>query len=149
MQCCYHRLVIAALLAAAFVMQTCLHQATADPAGPIIPLPDSDRAQLDRLLGKGVVGEALPSPPLAGIEAYLPPKNRVMTLRVVTSDKQMTTETHRIEATTDAAFAPGWQYTIEGLPSSISRKILAAYPHGCRKGFRQGGTFPVSRPAIF
>src|SRR5882724_4203733 len=122
---CYRRPLIATLLAAAFVMLTCPHQATADPAGQIIPLPDADRAQLDRLLGKGVVGEALPSAPLAGIEAYLPPKDRVMTLRVVTSKKQMTTETHRIEETTDAMFAPGWQYTIEGIAELYFQKDSA------------------------
>jgi len=119
---CYRRLGFAALLTAAFVMLACLHQARADAAGPIIPLPDKDRAQLDRLLGKGVVGEALPSAPLAGIEAYLPPKHRVMTLRVVTSDKQTSTETHRIEETTDAAFAPGWQYTIAGIAALYFQK---------------------------
>jgi hypothetical protein len=81
----YRRLAIVAFLTSTFVTLTCLHRAMADGAGPIIPLPDTDRAQLDRLLGKDVVGEALPSPPLAGIEAYLPPKDRVMTLRVVTN----------------------------------------------------------------
>jgi len=124
MQCGY-RLAIATLLAAAFVMLTCSHQATADAAGPIIPLPDADRVQLDRLLGKGVVGEALPSTPLAGIEAYLPPKDRIMTLQVVTSGKQMTTETHRIEETVDTAFAPGWQYTIEGIAELYFQKDSA------------------------
>jgi hypothetical protein len=122
---CYCRSVIAALLAAVVVLLTCSHQATADAAGPIIALPDKDRAQLDRLLGKGVVGEALPSPPLAGIEAYLPPKNRVLTLRVVTSGKQMTSETHRIQETNDPAFAPGWQYTIEGIAELYFQKDSA------------------------
>ena len=62
---CYRRFVIAALPAAASLMVTGLHQAAADAAGPIIPLPGADRTQLDRLLGKGVVGEAVPSAPLA------------------------------------------------------------------------------------
>jgi hypothetical protein len=122
---CYRRLVIVALLAAGLGMPACPHRAAADGAGPIIPLPDTDRAQLDRLLGKGVVGEALPSAPLAGIEAYLPPKDRVMTLRVVTSDKRTTTETHRIEETPDAAFAPGWRYTIEGIAELYFQKDSA------------------------
>jgi hypothetical protein len=39
---------------------TAPHHAGVDAAGPIIVLPDMDRAQLDRLLGKGVVGEPLP-----------------------------------------------------------------------------------------
>jgi hypothetical protein len=113
---------IVALLAVAVLVLTGSHHATADDAGPIISLPDTDRAQLNRLLGEGVVGEALPSAPLAGIEAYLPPKDRVMTLRVVTSDEEATTETHRIEETTDAAFAPGWHYTIEGIAELYFQK---------------------------
>ena len=119
---CHRRLVIVALLAAVSLVLTAPRHAGADAAGPIIPLPDTDRAQLDRLLGKGVVGEVLPSAPLAGIEAYLPPKDRAMTLRVVTSDKQATYETHRIEETTDAAFAPGWHYTIEGIAELYFQK---------------------------
>lgn len=122
----YHRrLVAVASLAAAFLVLTAPHHAGADAAGPIIPLPDTDRAQLDGLLGKGVVGEALPSAPLAGIEAYLPPKGRVMALRVITSDGKATTETHRIEETTDAAFAPGWHYTIEGTAELYFQKDSA------------------------
>jgi hypothetical protein len=69
----YCRLAMAALVAAAVIVLTGLPRAAADPAGPVIPLPDGDRTQLDRLLGKGVVGEALPSAPLAAIYAYLPP----------------------------------------------------------------------------
>src|ERR1700741_3907539 len=119
---CHRRLVIVAILATVFLGLAALHHAGADAAGPIITLPDTDRAQLDRLLGKGVVGEALPSAPLADIEAYLPPKGRVMTLRVGTSDAQATTETHRIEETADPAFAPGWHYVIEGIAELYFQK---------------------------
>ena len=122
---CHRRLVVVSLVAAVSLVLTAPHHAGADAAGPIIGLPDTDRAQLDRLLGKGVVGDALPSAPLAGIEAYLPPKDRAMTLRVVTSDKQAATETHRIEETVDAAFAPGWHYTIEGIAELYFQKDSA------------------------
>src|SRR5262245_29383474 len=44
--------------------------AVAQSAGPIISLSDADRAQLDALLGSGVVGEALPSAPLGDPSAY-------------------------------------------------------------------------------
>lgn len=114
MQCC-RRSVAIVFLAAALLRLLAPHEAWADAAGPIIPLPDTDRAQLDRLLGKGIIGEALPSPPLGGMGAYFPPKGRVMSLRVVTSDKKATTETHTIEDTTEAAFEPGWHYTIKGI----------------------------------
>jgi len=118
----YRRSVIVAFFAAALLGQVEPNHAGADATGPVIPLPDTDRAQLDRLLGKGVVGEALPSAPLADIDAYLPPKGSVMSLRVVTSDKKATTETHTIEDTTDSAFAPGWHYTIKGIAELYFQK---------------------------
>ena len=90
----YRRSVIVAFLAAAQLGLAGPHQARADAAGPIIPLPDTDRAQLDWLLGKAVVGGAFPSAPLAGIDAHLPTKDIVMSMRVVTSDKGTTTEAH-------------------------------------------------------
>ena len=121
----YRRPVIAALLAVALLGLAGSHQGEADAAGPTIPLPDADRSQLDRLLGKGVVGDPLPSAPLAGIDAYLPPKGSVMSLRVVTSDGTSTTETHTIEHTTDAAFAPGWHYTIKGIVEFYFQKDSA------------------------
>jgi hypothetical protein len=48
-----------------------------------------------------------------------------MELRVVTSDGKATAETHRIEETTDAAFAPGWHYTIEGIEELYFQKDSA------------------------
>ena len=116
---------IVALLATTFLWLAGPHQAWADAAGRVIPLPAEDRAQLDRLLGKGVVGEALPSAPLAGIDAYLPPKGTVMSLRVVTSDDKATTETHAIDNTADPAFAPGWHYTIKGIAELYFQKDSA------------------------
>jgi hypothetical protein len=121
----YPQALIVALLAAAVLVLMDAHQTMADAGGPIIPLPDTDRAQLDRLLGMGVVGKALPSAPLAGMAAYLSPKDRVMTLCVVTSDGKATTEAHRIEETADAAFAPGWHYTIEGIAELYFQKDAA------------------------
>jgi hypothetical protein len=118
----YRRSVIVAFLATVLLGQAEPHRAGADAASPVIPLPDTDRAQLDRLLGKGVIGEALPSAPLADIDAYLPPKGSVMSLRVVTSDMKATEETHKIENTVDAAFAPGWHYTIEGITEPYFQK---------------------------
>ena len=54
------------------LMLTICSGAVAQSAGPVIPLSDADRVQLDALLGKGVVGEALPSAPLEGPASYLP-----------------------------------------------------------------------------
>jgi len=92
-------------------------------AGPVIPLSDADRAQLDTLLGKGVVGEALPSAPLGSVDVYMPPQGQTATYRVVTQgEKKAASETHQSVETTEAAFKPGWHYTIAGVAESYFQK---------------------------
>lgn len=98
------------------------HEAFAQ-AGPVIPLSDNDRAQLDALLGEGVVGEPLPSPPLGGVDVYLPPQGQTATYRVVTQgEKKAASETHQSVETTEAEFQPGWHYTIAGVGESYFQK---------------------------
>jgi len=86
------------------------HDSRADTA---IPLPADDQKQLEKLLGTGVVGEALPSAPLAAPETYLPPKGTTMSYQVLEVGKKPATELHKLEDTTEAPYAPGWRYTIE------------------------------------
>jgi|SRR5688572_6053281 hypothetical protein len=100
------------LSAAAISLLLTSFGAAAQNAGPTIPLADADRAQLDALLGKNVVGEALPSAPLKNTESYLPRAGRTQTYQVVTPGKQPTIEIHEIAETTDAAFKPGWHYSV-------------------------------------
>jgi hypothetical protein len=87
----------------------------AGAADPAIPLPAADKAQFDQLLGENVVGEALPSPPLGALGSYMPSAGLTMTFKVVSEDDEHKTETHQIKETSDAAFAPGWHYTINGV----------------------------------
>ena len=94
------------------LMLTICSGAAAQSAGPIIPLSDGDRAQLEALLGKGVVGEALPSAPMKSTESYLPRAGRTLTYQVVTQGEKPTIEIHEIAETTDAAFKPGWHYSV-------------------------------------
>jgi hypothetical protein len=94
------------------LMLTICSGAAAQSAGPIIPLSDGDRAQLEALLGKGVVGEALPSAPMKNTESYLPRAGRTLTYQVVTQGEKPTIEIHEIAETTDAAFKPGWHYSV-------------------------------------
>lgn len=84
----------------------------AQSAGPVIPLSDADRAQLDTLLGKDVVGEALPSAPLENPGSFLPRAGRTLTYQVIMQGKKPTIEIHEIAETTDAAFKPGWHYSV-------------------------------------
>jgi len=84
-------------------------------ADTAVPLPASDKAQLDALLGAGVVGEALPSSPLGAVETYVPPKGTAITYQLIEAGKKAATETHKVEDATEAAYSPGWRYTIEGV----------------------------------
>ena len=106
------RSVIRGAAAIALLVLSISSGAAAQSAGPAIPLSDADRAQLDALLGKGVVGEALPGAPLKNPESYLPRAGRTLTYQVVTQGEKPTIETHEIAETTDAAFKPGWHYSV-------------------------------------
>ena len=87
--------------------------AAAQSAGPVATLSDTDRGQLDALLGQGVVGEALPSAPLESPTSYLPRLGRTLTYQVVTKGgEKPTTEIHEITEATDPALKPGWHYSV-------------------------------------
>lgn len=99
--------------------------AAAQNAGPIIPLSDTDRGQLDALLGKGVVGEALPSAPLQDSQSYLPRHGRTLTYQVVAPGEKPAIETHEITETTEPAFTPGWQYSVGDAGDTYIQKDAA------------------------
>ncbi len=100
--------------------------AAADTTGAVVPLPAADKAQLEALLGQAVVGEALPSPALSTIDAYMPSKRSSISYQVLEAKKPAKTETHKIEDTTEATFSPGWRYTIEG----VGAQYLMQAPSG-------------------
>jgi hypothetical protein len=91
-------------------------------ADPVVPLPDDERAQLEKYLGKGVVGEALPSGPLMGAAGYLPAKGATLSYRVLEEDEDPRTETHKVKDTTEAPFAPGWHYAAEPIGDAYMRQ---------------------------
>jgi hypothetical protein len=108
----HHRLASGPLLGLMILALSVCVGARADTA---VPLPASDKAQLDALLGAGVVGEALPSSPLGAVETYVPPKGTAITYQLIEAGKKAATETHKMEDATEAAYSPGWRYTIEGV----------------------------------
>jgi hypothetical protein len=108
----HHRLASGPLLGLIILALSVCVGARADTA---VPLPASDKAQLDALLGAGVVGEALPSSPLGAVETYVPPKGTAITYQLIEAGKKAATETHKVEDATEADYSPGWRYTIEGV----------------------------------
>jgi len=85
----------------------------AGAADAVVPLPPAVKTQLDKYLGPGVVGDAIPSPPLMAADGYLPPKGTAITYRVLEEGEKPRTETHKVEATANPKFAPGWRYSVD------------------------------------
>jgi len=126
------RLFMTGIVLSAVLLGVPDRQLGAADAGSIVPLPAAVRAQLDKYLGAGVVGDPVPSGPLMAIDAYLPPKGTVMTYRVLEQGEKVRAETHKVEETTDPKFKPGWRYVADPLgalyiqPSSDGGAVIAA-----------------------
>lgn len=82
-------------------------------ADPTIPLPADAKSELDKRLGPGVVGAAIPAPPLQAPMTYAPKEGTVLTYQVVDSDGNKWNEDHHFVKSTEPQFAPGMSYAIE------------------------------------
>lgn len=111
----------AALAFATLSLGSVQHAAQADSAGTVVPLPAADQQEIEKLLGKGVVGAAQPAMPLGSPESYLPPKGSSMSYEVIEKGKKIT-EAHKLEDTADVSLAPGWHYSIEKTGASFFQK---------------------------
>jgi len=66
--------------------------------GPVLPLPAADQQEITRLLGPGVVGQALPSVPIGKTSTYFPLEERASVYQVTSgpnTGKQQTLHTTR------------------------------------------------------
>src|SRR4029453_3561175 len=100
----------------------------AGAADAVIPLPSAVKAQLDKYLGPGVVGEPVAAPPLLAAGDYLPRNASTLTYRVLEKDEDPRTEIHKVEDTTDPRFAPGWRYVADPLGPLYLRKATQGGP---------------------
>src|SRR5262249_45688961 len=99
---------------------------SARAADPVIPLPDSDKARLETLLGAGVIGEAVPAPPLQKPMSYAPRQGAILSYQLMNSDGKKWSEAHHFGTTTDAQFSPGLTYSIE----KVSTEYMQETPDG-------------------
>lgn len=95
---------------------------TAAAAGDTIPLPAAVKAQLDKYLGAGVVGEPVAGKPLLAADEYLPAKGSTLTYRVLEQGEDPRTEIHKVQETTDPQFAPGWRYAADPIGALYFQK---------------------------
>jgi hypothetical protein len=95
---------------------------SASKADSTIPLPGEDRAQIEKYLGTGVIGEPIAAAALMTADQYLPPKGTVTSYRVRDSNGKTRTENHKVEETADPMFAPGWRYAAEPVGAFFLQK---------------------------
>jgi hypothetical protein len=80
--------------------------------GPVLPLPPEDQQEITRLLGPGVVGQALPSQPIGDASSYFPLEERASVYQVTSGpnagDQQTlrTTRGHRPNGN------PAWRFQL-------------------------------------
>ena len=115
-----HRLFLTVAILSALAWSE--RQVGAADTGSIVPLPSAVKAQLERYLGPGVVGAPIASPPLMSAADYLPPKGATLNYRVVEEGEPARTETHKVEDTTNAQFAPGWRYAADPMGALYFQK---------------------------
>ncbi len=89
--------------------------------GPVLPLPPEERAIIDRILGAGVVGDALPSVPIDDPTTYFPLEERTLSYRVTSGKHVGSTYPLTIGRHARPAGAQAWRFELS--PS------LAAYLH--------------------
>ncbi|MGH6880219.1 MAG: hypothetical protein ACREFM_04820 [Hypericibacter sp.] len=115
----HRRLAVAAAATALFFL---IAGSSAGAADSTFPLPSDDRAQIEKYLGTGVIGEPIAAKPLMAADQYLPPGNKVTSYQVRESSGKTRTENHKVEATTDPMFAPGWRYSAEPVGAFFLQK---------------------------
>jgi hypothetical protein len=84
--------------------------ARAGGGGPVIPLPNEDRAAIETYLGKGVVGEAIPAPAVADTLRYVAGKPGHRTFRLVGGEGAGLTEQHQLTQLKQGDNGANWRY---------------------------------------
>lgn len=78
--------------------------------GPATPLPEEDRLAIEKYLGKGVVGEAIPAPALADTTRYLAMNAGARNYRLVSGPDKGKVEHHQATRLKQDADGMTWRY---------------------------------------
>lgn len=101
--------------------------AQAEDSGPTVPLPDEDRAAIERYLGAGVVGEAIPAPAVAGTDRYLAINPKSRTFRLANGEDAGKTEQHHPTLLNQDANGSHWRYETRDFVGFITDKANGDY----------------------
>ena len=80
--------------------------------GPVLPLPAADQQEIARLLGPGVVGQALPSPPIGKTSSYFPLEERSSVYQVTSGSNTGTQQTLRTMKGKRPNGNPAWRFEL-------------------------------------
>jgi hypothetical protein len=100
------------LLAAASALALGLARDATGQQGPTIELPKEDREALDKFLGKGVVGKAVPAKPLAEPLKLVPLENTTWRYRMTSGDLKGQIVDHRFSRLERDASGATWKAEI-------------------------------------
>jgi len=96
-------------------MAVAVHAAIA--AAQVLPLPAEDQHDIAKMLGAGVVGEALPSVPISDVALYFPLEERVMTYQVTSGPNAGQMQNLEVAKGKRPGGNPAWRF---GLSSSLA-----------------------------
>jgi hypothetical protein len=83
-------------------------------SGPVVPLTDEDRQAIEQYLGNGIVGQAIPAPPITDTTRYLLPESGARTYRLVAGPDKGKTERHQPSQIKREGGATTWRYDAGG-----------------------------------
>jgi hypothetical protein len=98
-----------------FVTVTLLALALAPSAraqGPVLPLPPEDQQEITRLLGPGIVGQALPSQPIGKASSYFPLEERASVFQVTSGSNKGKQQTLRTMKGKRPGGSEAWRFEL-------------------------------------
>ncbi len=90
-------------------------------ADPVLPLPSEGAAEITRFLGPGVVGQALPSQPIADASLYFPLAETAAVFHVTSGSNAGKQQTLRTTKGQRPGTTPGASSSLRRWPASSTR----------------------------
>ncbi len=90
--------------------------------GAVLPLPAEDQSEITRLLGPGVVGQALPSQTVTDATIYFPLQERTLTYLVTAGKSAGTLQTLAVAKGKQPAGNPAWRMALSPSQAGFIRQ---------------------------